>query len=199
VWSYDLGFKFARGRWRGEMFGFYLDYDDQITTVATGEFTPEGREVVRSENVNSAELYGLEAGTRYALDERFELYGVLNWVRGEQRGGGETEPADRIPPLNGRLGLLYEPGSTLRFDTWLLFADEQNRLSSRDEDDPRIDPAGTAGWGTLNAAGTWRPRPGWALGLRVENLLDQGYREHGSGIDARGRSVGLWLKAGFGD
>ena len=25
------------------------------------------------------------------------------------------------------------------------------------------------------------------------------YREHGSGLDARGRSLGLWLKAGIGD
>ena len=36
------------------------------------------------------------------------------------------------------------------------------------------------------------------VGLRIENLGDRRYREHGSGIDAPGRSVGLWLRAGLG-
>jgi outer membrane receptor protein involved in Fe transport len=199
VWSYDLGLKIATGRWRGELFGFYADYDDKITSVATGEITDEGRIVVRSENLNRVELYGIEAGARYAVDERLELYGLLNWTRGEEHGGGATEPADRVPPLNGRLGAVIEPDERLRLDAYLLFADDQDRLSERDEEDPRIDPDGTSGWVTLNLTGAWSPRPGLSLGIRFENVLDRRYREHGSGLDARGRSLGLWLKGGIGD
>jgi outer membrane receptor protein involved in Fe transport len=199
VWSYDLGFKAAIGRWQGEMFVFYADYDDKITSVATGDVTDEGRIVVRSENVNRVELYGIEAGARYAVDERIELYGLLNWVRGEEDGDDRTEPADRVPPVNGRLGVVFEPDAQLRLESFLMFAGEQDRLSDRDEEDPRIDPNGTAGWVTLNLNADWSPRPDLSLGLRLENLLDQKYREHGSGIDARGRSVGLWLRAGLGD
>jgi outer membrane receptor protein involved in Fe transport len=199
VWSYDLGLKVATGRWRGELFGFYADYDDKITSVATGEITDAGRIVVRSENLNRVELYGIEAGARYAVDARIELYGLLNWLRGEEHGGGATEPADRVPPLNGRLGAVFEPDGRLRLDAYLLFADDQTRLSGRDEEDPRIDPDGTPGWVTLNLTGAWSPRPGLSLGIRFENVLDQHYREHGSGLDGRGRSLGLWLKGGIGD
>jgi outer membrane receptor protein involved in Fe transport len=35
------------------------------------------------------------------------------------------------------------------------------------------------------------------VGLRLENLGDVHYREHGSGIDAPGRNIGAWLSVGF--
>jgi outer membrane receptor protein involved in Fe transport len=198
VSSIDLGLKLDGSRWRAEVFGFYSDYDDKITSVATGDFTPEGRTIVRSENANELEIYGLEAGARIDLATNIELYGVLNLTRGDETNqDGEENPADRVPPLNGKLGLVYEPNHRLRVESFALFASEQDRLSQRDENDPRIDPEGTSGWATLNLNLDWRPMTSLGLGLRVENLLDKRYREHGSGIDARGRSVGLWLRAGL--
>jgi outer membrane receptor protein involved in Fe transport len=71
------------------------------------------------------------------------------------------------------------------------FAGPQDRLSPRDEEDPRIDPEGTPGYGTLNLLVGWQPADQWALTLRLQNLGDKNYREHGSGIDAPGRNVGL--------
>ena len=199
VWSLDLGFKYAGPRWRGELFGFYSDYDDKITSVATGEITPEGRTVVRSENANEVTIYGVEAGAYYDLTPELEVYGVLNYARGDEEDpDGNDEPADRMPPLNGKLGLIYEPDARLRFEAWSLLADDQDRLSERDERDPRIDPDGTPGWGTVNLSAQWQALENTTLGLRIENLGDRRYREHGSGIDARGRSVGLWLRSGFG-
>ena len=196
--SIDLGLKIDSSRWRAEVFGFYSDYDDKITSVATGDLTPDGRTIVRSENASELEIYGLEAGARFDLSNDFELYGVLNFTRGDEKNGdGEENPADRVPPLNGKLGVVYEPDHRLRLESFALFASEQDRLSQRDESDPRIDPDGTSGWATLNFNMDWRPRDRLGIGLRLENLLDKRYREHGSGIDARGRSVGLWLRAGL--
>ncbi len=198
VISVDAGVKIAGNRFRGEFFAFYSDYDDKITSVPTGAVTPDGRTVVRSENANQLEIYGIEAGGRYALTDRWELYGVFNYARGDEKeSGGQEDPADRMPPLNGKLGVVYESNQDIRLDTFVLFADEQDRLSPRDDRDPRIDPNGTSGWATLNLNLEWRPRNDLGLGLRVENLFDKGYREHGSGIDARGASVGLWFQAGF--
>jgi outer membrane receptor protein involved in Fe transport len=182
---------------RGEFFAFYSDYDDKITSVPTGDTTPEGRTIVRSENANQLEIYGIEAGGHFTLTDRWELYGILNYARGDEKSaGGQEDPADRMPPLNGKLGAVYEPNKDIRLDTFVLFADEQDRLSPRDERDPRIDPDGTSGWATLNLNLEWRPRNDLGVGFRVENLLEKGYREHGSGIDARGTSVGLWVQAG---
>ena len=59
--------------------------------------------------------------------------------------------------------------------------------------DPRIDPTGTAGWGTLNLLASYERSEDIQFGLRLENLADKNYREHGSGIDAPGRNLGVWF------
>jgi len=197
VWSYDLGIKLSTGRWQAEAFAWYSDYQDKISSRFTGEVTPQGRLVVRSDNLNSVELYGLETGLRFLASDSVELFAVVNYTHGEESDGGETVPADRIPPLSGRLGLVYEPGERWRFEPFLDFAGRQNRLSPRDEGDPRINPLGTAGWGTLNVLASWQATDTVELGLRLQNLGDKNYREHGSGIDAPGRNIGLWLNTLF--
>ena len=44
---------------------------------------------------------------------------------------------------------------------------------------------------------TWYAAEALTLGLRLENLLDESYREHGSGLDAAGFNLGLWVDATF--
>jgi outer membrane receptor protein involved in Fe transport len=56
-------------------------------------------------------------------------------------------------------------------------------------DVPRIDPDGTAGYGTLNARVAWAATPALDLALRLENLADKRYRDHGSGLDDPGRNL----------
>lgn len=198
VWSYDIGLKSRGDRWQAEVFLFYSDYRDKISSELTGDITESGRLVVRSANLNEARLYGLESGIRGYLDEALEVYGVLNLMRGEETGDdGTTVPGDRIPPLNGKLGLVWQPRANLRIEPFVAFAGEQDRLSPRDETDPRMDPAGTSGWGTLNLLASWQTTEQIELGLRLENLGDKNYREHGSGIDAPGMNAGLWLDYRF--
>ena len=197
VWSYDIGIKSSSGRWEAEAFLWYSDYQDKISSRFTGEVTPEGRLVVRSDNLNEVELWGFESGLRYAADEAFEVYAVLNYTHGKESDGGDTVPADRIPPLNGRVGLVYRPREAIRLESYLDFAGKQDRLSPRDEADPRINPDGTAGWGTLNLLASWQATDRLELGLRLQNLGDKNYREHGSGIDAQGRNLGVWVNALF--
>ena len=177
---------------------FYSDYDDKITSVATGETTVDGRTIVRSENANEVELLGFETGARYRATEQWEFYGVLNYTRGDETdSAGVEDPADRVPPLNGKLGLVYTPSADLVLEPFVLFADEQDRLSPRDEGDPRIDPDGTSGWATFNVDIRWHALEELELGLRLENLFDKRYREHGSGLDAPGFSANVWLSGRF--
>ena len=197
VWSYDLGIKLAGARWEVEAYAWYADYRDKISSRFTGEVTPEGRLVVQSDNLNEAILYGIESGLHYFSGDRLEVYAVLNYTRGEESDAGNTVPADRVPPLNGRLGLIYQPWQSLRMETYLDFADRQDRLSPRDEEDPRINPRGTAGWGSLNLLLSWQASARTKLGLRLQNLADKNYREHGSGIDAPGRNLGFWISTDF--
>jgi len=122
---------------------------------------------------------------------------VVNYTHGKESDDDVTVPADRIPPLNGRLGLVYQASDRLRFEPYLDFASRQDRLSPRDVADPRINPFGTTGWGTINLLASWQARQNLELGLRLQNLGDKDYREHGSGIDAPGRNLGIWLNVTF--
>jgi outer membrane receptor protein involved in Fe transport len=198
VWSYDLGFKAESDQLELEVFAFYLDYSDKITSVFTAEVTPDGRDIVRSENRNKVDIYGLEAGGYWRFKDDLKVFAVINYTRGEEQDDlGAAFPADRIPPLNGKLGLEYFFKGSWRIEPYLLFASQQDRLSPRDVKDPRINPEGTAGWGTLNLLLDWQATPLLQLGLRLENLIDKGYREHASGIDAAGRNVGIWVNYSF--
>jgi outer membrane receptor protein involved in Fe transport len=88
-------------------------------------------------------------------------------------------------------------GTGWRLEPWLDMASQQDRLSPRDKEDPRIDPNGTDAYVTLNMLASWQLNPLLEFGLRLENLLDEQYREHGSGIDATGRNIGLWTEIRF--
>jgi len=198
IWSYDLGIKSVGSHWEAELFLFYSDYRDKISSRFTGDLTADGRFIVHSDNLNQVQLWGVESGFRYQLKDHVELYAVLNYTRGEENdAAGMTVPADRIPPLNGRLGFTFNPGHGLRLETYLDFAGEQDRLSPRDAGDPRINPAGTPGWATLNLLLSWQASQQLELGLRLENLADKNYREHGSGINANGRNMGAWFNFQF--
>jgi outer membrane receptor protein involved in Fe transport len=197
VWSYDIGVKSSTTRWQVEAFAWYSDYRNKISQRLTGEITDQGRLVVTSDNLIESQLYGVESGLRYIAADEWELYAVLNYTKGDETYDVTTVPADRVPPLNGRLGLVYRRGELWRVEPYLDFASQQNRLSPRDELDPRINPEGTPGWGTLNLLVSWQTSPGLELGLRLQNLGDVDYREHGSGVDAPGRNIGVWMNAVF--
>jgi outer membrane receptor protein involved in Fe transport len=67
-----------------------------------------------------------------------------------------------------------------------------------DADEPmrRIPSGGTPGWNVLNLRGS---RDAGPVRLRVglENLFDEAYRTHGSGIDGVGRAAWASVEAGF--
>ncbi len=198
VITLDAGFKFAGRRFIGEALVWRADYRDKITSVLTGDIDESGRDIVQSQNAGSVDLWGVEAGGRLvSADGHLEFSGVVNYTRGDENTGGLEQPADRIPPLNGRLALLYQGAGDWWTEGLLRFAAGQDRLSDRDEGDPRIDPNGTPGWVVAGISAGWRLNDGLSVSLRLDNLLDHRYREHGSGIDAPGRNLGLGFEASF--
>jgi outer membrane receptor protein involved in Fe transport len=189
VVQFDAGVRFTGDRGHFELMLYTLDYADRITSVLTGDVTPEGRDVVRSVNAADSTVRGFESGTSFDLNDTMSLEAVLNYTWSEERvTGSPAEPGDRIPPLSGRLNVSYDAGGDFRLDAWLRFAGGQDRLSSRDVRDIRIDPNGTGGWGIVGARGSWDVTGGWQFTLGIENGFDKHYRVHGSGLDAPGRN-----------
>lgn len=192
VFNYELGWRFQNQSIATEIFTFFSEADDLITSVLTGDITDTGRDVVQSENLNGSELYGVEAGLDWFINEQLALNAIINYVRAtENFEDGTSAPGDRIPPLNGRVGLVWEPSVRWRIEPYLYAAAEQDRLSDRDIADTRIDPEGTPGFVTLNVTASWAARSDLDIRFRLENITDNSYREHGSGIDAPGINAGV--------
>ncbi|MES2682341.1 MAG: TonB-dependent receptor [Pseudomonadota bacterium] len=203
--SIDTGFKWRASGLSGEVVLFYSKYDDRIDLISnavprgTGECpaTGETNDCSQNRNIQKAEYYGLEAALRYQLASNLTAYGTLNTVRAEKKVNGTTEPGNRIPPLNGVLGAEWLLLPTVVIEPSLWMNATQDRLDSVDRADNRIANGGTAGFAVLNLRAGWKPNDTYRVQLFGENLLDKQYREHGSGIDGRGRGVGITAEAKF--
>jgi outer membrane receptor protein involved in Fe transport len=186
----DAGIRFNNARWSTDVVAFTMRYDDRISSVATGDTTPTGREIVQSVNGGISNIHGIEADVRLLWSDRGTARLMLNYTRGDQQLPGRTqEAADRIPPVNGVIEVSYDLTNAFAIEGWLAFAAAQDRLSARDIRDSRINPNGTPGWGSLGVRGSWATSTDWRFVVGVDNVLDKNYRRHGSGIDSVGRNV----------
>ena len=185
----------------------------------------EGIDVLVFDNVDEAQFQGVELAGLVPIRPAWSVFGNAAFIRGEvlKINGKAPDPAKpwesrtrREPPLNGIIGIQWEPLNTQFWATlYVRGAAEQRRLNRSDIRDPRIpgktrDPAevkfdangyaldaGTPGWWTLNVRGGIRLFDYTRLTLALENLLDQRYRPHGSGMNAPGFNVSLSLDNRF--
>jgi len=102
----------------------------------------------------------------------------------------------RIPPLNGSVSMLYSFSKNLEFRIEYLYAFKQDRLSSGDIDDHRISEDGTPSWSLLNIYSNYSFGKA-TVGFGLNNLFNEPYRMHGSGIDGIGRSFQIIAKYNF--
>ena len=199
----DVGFKFGGDRLQAEVSAFYSRYADKITSVRTGVLRPEdGREITQSVNASRVRYGGIETGLRYQWSEALAFYGTGTWTHGRERiesglGVDRSHPADRVPPIFGKLGVAWALFESLTLEGYAYYADDQERLSPGDLADPRINPDGTPGWSTLNTRLSWAVRERTSVSLRLENLLDRRFREHASGIDEPGFNALVTLDLGW--
>lgn len=185
----------------------------------------EGIDVLVFDNVDEAQFQGVELAGLAPIRPAWSVYGNVALLRGEvlKLNGKAPDPKKpweartrREPPLNGIVGIQWEPENTQYWATlFVRAAASQRRLNRSDIRDPRIqgktrDPAevvfdsngnavdaGTPGWWTLNIRGGVKLFDYTRLTLSLENLLDQRYRPHGSGVNAPGFNVSLSLDNRF--
>ena len=228
-WTAEGGFKARYPQFIGSVMLFHGRVSDLVTRVPVedayaGKSLPSliqeiqknnpGIDVYVFDNVDEVQIQGIEFAGMIPIQSGLSLYGNAMFTRGKvlTTNGAAPDPdkpwEERIrrePPLNGMIGLRWEPPAQ-RF--WAEFfvrgATEQRRLNRSDIRDPRIpgttrdtgevkfDASGAAigqgspGWMTLNLRGGFQVTQYNRLTLALENLLDKRYREHGSGINAPG-------------
>ena len=172
----------------------------------------EGIDVLVFDNVDEAQFQGVELAGLVPILPEWSVYGNAALLRGEviKINGEAPDPEKpwearirREPPLNGVIGVQWEPLHTQFWATlFVRAAAEQRRLNRSDIRDPRIQgstrepaevefddngnavDAGTPRWWTLNIRGGVKLFEYTRLTLAFENLLDRRYRPHGSGVNA---------------
>ncbi len=192
--TFEAGYKKLTDRFSLSLFAFNTRLKDQIVRVKSeynGDEFYEGERVYTKENLAKSNIFGIEAESGIELNPQFSLISSLTWLYGKNLEN--NEPMRRIPPLNGKLALRYSKYRIFSELEYLLAA-KQNRLSSGDIDDHRIPEGGTPGWDILNfkAGYSWNKI---SFNAGLQNLFNQAYRIHGSGVDGFGRSV--WMSLQF--
>lgn len=215
----EIAAEYARGGFSGTLAVWYTEIEDALgrRLIDAGLPGTLGDETYLRDNTGEIDLYGIELTLERKLGDEQADYAVqvgvaiqqgrqyddeINPVTGEATY--DDVPARRMPPLHGFVALLWEPLETQSFVRWgeLRFtaADGQERLNPDDLSDPRIDPTGTPGWATLSLdvggpLGGAQSISSWNVG--VHNVLDRGYRMHGSGVDSPGINLVFGLSWNF--
>jgi len=172
------------------------DFIDRAPATFHGDTLLDGERVFQGRNIGEARLWGIEAEALHAVGQ-IEGRATLLYTYGQQTlGDGTREPMSKIPPLAGTLRLRWL-GLAGRW--WagyqLAWADRQDRLSSRDLTDTRIEPDGTPGYAVHSLLASVAVTPVLSASLGFENLANTLYRTHASGVDAPGRNV--WVGVRF--
>ena len=184
----EVGVKIRTQRFSATVLAYHNQLSNFISRVRAGTDSIQGYPVYLKENSAESFIRGLEAEVEYEIAPDWLAYAGATYTYGQNRT--INEPFRRIPPLNGRIGLTYQPAKSWWARAELLMAGAQTRLAKGDQDDNRIQKGGTPAWQVVNLNGGYR----WKLltiGAELQNLTNEAYRTHGSGVDGIGRSA--WL------
>ena len=192
--SFEIGTKARIDKLNASVYAacYYTLIDNQIIGYRTGRVINGNEPEVSRTNAGDGRVQGVEFGAEWQFYKTFTLFGNFNWQEGDVDAfvdGHPTEkPVTRIAPLSGLIGLRWE-STDGRF--WLegsaQLARHQDRLSVNDTNDTqRIPPGGTRGYSVYTLRGGWNICENAKLTAALENLSDEDYRIHGSGIQEPG-------------
>jgi len=191
--NFETGYKLNLPKFQANVAGYYMDLNQLITRVKVeGEFI-DGYQVYKKENVEEAFITGCEAAFLWKVIPNVDLNSSISYTYGQNIT--KDEPLRRIPPLNGKVAATY----TLKkffVSGELLFAGLQDRLAEGDKSDNRIPAGGTPAWEVVNLFAGYQLAM-VKLKVGFENIFNEDYRTHGSGINGVGRSAWVMMNIGF--
>lgn len=92
--------------------GFYNDYQNFIDTVTLGTRATDGFSLFQSQNIDSAQIYGIEAKAEYFFNATREdgvsLLASLAWAEGNNDSGNGSVPLNSVNPFELVFGVRYK-------------------------------------------------------------------------------------------
>lgn len=187
--QYQIGYKYQNSKLRGEIYIYRNELYNLIVRNRMEGDSIEGYPVYQKENVERAYIQGAETAWDLEFNARWLISGSITYTYGQNVT--KNEPVRRIPPLFGRLAVEYKlKGWWINLE-WQA-ANKQDRLAAGDKEDNRIPFGGTPGWNIVNVNTSYTIRF-IKVDLSLQNILNQDYRYHGSGVNGYGRSAFLTL------
>ncbi len=182
-----VGFSTEVGRFAVSPQAYLRQIDDYILGVPSANMTANmiatmmsGTEPLQFDNVD-AEIWGVDAAWSYEIGNRLLLDGIVSLARGKR-----TDTDDhlyRLSPLNGSVGLTYTAEDWSLKSEVIGYAD-QDRVSAINNE------SATPGYWLVNLGFRWNPVPALRVEARVDNLFDEAYQNHVTGINrARGSDI----------
>ncbi|MCM4174112.1 TonB-dependent receptor [Arenibacter sp. TNZ] len=182
--QYQMGYKFRNRLLKAEVFLYRNELYDLIVRNRIEGDSIEGYPVYQKKNVDRGFVQGAEMAWDLTLKPNWKFSGNMTYTYGQNKTS--DEPARRIPPLFGRLATEYGVKNWTFNADWLI-AGKQDRLASGDIDDNRIPLGGTPGWNVLNLHTSYTMNF-VTVDLGLQNIFNEDYRYHGSGVNGYGRS-----------
>ena len=194
--SAELGARYDDGRRSAEIAGYYTWIEDLIVRAPTGETVDELQEVTKK-NAGEGYVAGVELTLGWQVAEDWHLRLSGSWMEGQADAYPTSDPlavrdyVSRLMPLTGQAAVRWQPaGRPYWLEAVVDAAEKADRLSADDErDTQRIPPGGTPGYAVLTLRGGATVRDDLQLTVALENVADEDYRIHGSGVNEPGRNL----------
>ncbi|QTN32455.1 TonB-dependent receptor [Akkermansiaceae bacterium] len=194
----EIGIRHETDRYGLSAAVFHTDISDAIigVPIALGSATNA------TTNASDGYIYGIELEGYWSISPQWTLTGFASWQDGRTESpafiGGPVrdEYASRLLPLTGSLALRWEhPSAPFWAEGRVLASAKADRLSSGDRTDTqRIPTGGTPGYAVGSLRAGWNPTENLELTAAIENILDDDYRNHGSGQNEPGTNAILGVK-----
>lgn len=174
--SFEIAFAATRqgGSWNAGITPFFQSVHNYIQGMPIGRNDMSGLPVLQYDNVDRAELYGLELAGGWEFSDEWSLDGSVSYVRGRNKDTGDD--LYRISPLHGMLDLAHRRSSWETHLEWE-WASAQNRVSQL-QNEPS-----TPGYGILNLRVAKTFADSVRVEVGVENLLDKRHSHHLGGVN----------------
>jgi hemoglobin/transferrin/lactoferrin receptor protein len=203
--SWEIGLKQRTATRSAQVALFYTQIEDGIVRVPTGATNAEGDVIVTKANVGDGYVWGLEAGASQRVGPSLELFGNATWMEGYQDTFPTSDPIlaretiTRLMPFTVMAGTRWtHPSRGHWVELLFRYAAKADRLNTADErDSSRIPPGGTPAYMVADLHTGFQVSDDLELLVGIDNLADEDYRIHGSGLNQPGRNLYVTLRMGF--
>lgn len=182
--SFEVGLRGELSRVDFSLAGFYNDYDNFIDTVRTGTRTSDGFSQFQNQNIEQAEIYGVEAKAEYFFNSKqsgLSILGSIAWAEGNNTSGDDSVALNSVNPLEAIIGVRYR-ASENRWGSELIGTIVGDKTRVDDEDVSAIGGQGGEadlfrpdGYFTLDWINYYNISQNVSLNLGLFNIFNEQY------------------------